>query len=42
MGRAALAGDADAFGHLDDAWSDRVYDLVIRIVPNRHVAQEML
>ena len=38
---AALAGDADAFARLYDAWSSRVFDLVVRIVPNRHVAQDV-
>ncbi|MFN8025006.1 MAG: sigma-70 family RNA polymerase sigma factor [Acidimicrobiia bacterium] len=39
--RAALGGDADAFARLYDAWSSRVFDLVVRIVPNRHVAQDV-
>ena len=38
---AALAGDADAFARLYDAWSSRVFDLVVRITPNRHVAQDV-
>jgi len=38
---AALDGDADAFARLYDAWSSRVFDLVVRIVPNRHVAQDV-
>jgi len=39
--RSALAGDTDAFARLYDAWSSRVFDLVVRIVPNRHVAQDV-
>ena len=38
---AALDGDAEAFARLYDAWSSRVFDLVVRIVPNRHVAQDV-
>ncbi len=36
-----LAGDTQAFGHLYDAWFDRVFDLVDRVVRDREVAAEV-
>lgn len=39
--QAAVAGDADAFGRLYDAWFDRVFHLVVRIVRDRETASEV-
>ena len=39
--RQCLAGDQRAFGQLYDAWFDRVFDLVNRVVRDRDVAAEV-
>jgi RNA polymerase sigma factor (sigma-70 family) len=39
--RQCLAGDQRAFGQLYDAWFDRVFDLVHRVVRDRDVAAEV-
>jgi len=39
--RQCLAGDQQAFGQLYDAWFDRVFDLVNRVVRDRDVAAEV-
>ena len=39
--RQCLAGDQHAFGQLYDAWFDRVFDLVNRVVRDRDVAAEV-
>lgn len=39
--RAAVAGDRDAFGQLYDAWFDRVFALVERVVRDPEVAAEV-
>ena len=39
--RRCLAGDQHAFGQLYDAWFDRVFDLVNRVVRDRDVAAEV-
>ena len=40
--RAAIAGDADAFGVLFDRWFDRTFDVAFRIVRNRDAAEDVL
>lgn len=39
--RQCVAGDQQAFGQLYDAWFDRVFDLVNRVVRDRDVAAEV-
>ena len=38
---ASLSGDPAAFGHLYDAWFDKVYDVALRINRDRDVAAEV-
>ena len=39
--RRAVAGDRDAFALLYDEWFDRVFNLALRVVRNRDVAEEV-
>ncbi len=39
--RRAVGGDDDAFAQLYDVWFDRVFNLALRVVRNRDVAQEV-